>query len=154
MTIQQAKSYFTCLMCLHFPPEPATNAWLYMGVQIQEFQENTHIWLTGQKTWAMLTFDCTSEYLRAAMCQHDWDGSHLYQPEFYWVQTKNITVLILYGYADEMSESRQTHVTLHDIDPQALEQLVQYAYTAEIVVGEGNVQVGWMISHLQTTCSS
>ncbi|NXY69206.1 KLH17 protein, partial [Glareola pratincola] len=37
-------------------------------------------------------------------------------------------------------ESRQTHVTLHDIDPQALEQLVQYAYTAEIVVGEGNVQ--------------
>ncbi|NWH67555.1 KLH17 protein, partial [Geococcyx californianus] len=41
---------------------------------------------------------------------------------------------------DEMSESRQTHVTLHDIDPQALEQLVQYAYTAEIVVGEGNVQ--------------
>lgn len=44
--------------------------------------------------------------------------------------------------ADEMSESRQTHVTLHDIDPQALEQLVQYAYTAEIMVGEGNVQVG------------
>lgn len=42
---------------------------------------------------------------------------------------------------DEMSESRQTHVTLHDIDPQALDQLVQFAYTAEIVVGEGNVQV-------------
>ncbi|XP_044133478.1 kelch-like protein 17 [Bufo gargarizans] len=43
-------------------------------------------------------------------------------------------------FTNEMSESRQTHVTLHDIDPQALEQLVQYAYTAEIVVGEGNVQ--------------
>jgi hypothetical protein len=42
-----------------------------------------------------------------------------------------------------MSESRQTHVTLHDIDPQALDQLVQFAYTAEIVVGEGNVQVRW-----------
>lgn len=40
-----------------------------------------------------------------------------------------------------MSESRQTHVTLHDVDPQALDQLVQFAYTAEIVVGEGNVQV-------------
>lgn len=40
-----------------------------------------------------------------------------------------------------MSESRQTHITLHDIDPQALDQLVQFAYTAEIVVGEGNVQV-------------
>lgn len=51
-------------------------------------------------------------------------------------------MLVLCGHADEMSESRQTHVTLHDIDPQALEQLVQYAYTAEIVVGEGNVQVG------------
>lgn len=45
-----------------------------------------------------------------------------------------------------MSESRQTHVTLHDIDSQALEQLVQYAYTAEIVVGEGNVQVGFTFS--------
>ncbi|KTF94575.1 hypothetical protein cypCar_00003526, partial [Cyprinus carpio] len=43
-------------------------------------------------------------------------------------------------FTNEMSESHQTHVTLHDIDPQALEQLVQYAYTAEIVVGEGNVQ--------------
>uniref|UniRef100_A0A8C5BQ96 BTB domain-containing protein n=1 Tax=Gadus morhua TaxID=8049 RepID=A0A8C5BQ96_GADMO len=43
-------------------------------------------------------------------------------------------------FTNEMSESRQTHVTLHDIDPQALEQLVQYSYTAEIVVGEGNVQ--------------
>lgn len=47
-----------------------------------------------------------------------------------------------------MSESRQTHVTLHDIDPQALEQLVQYAYTAEIVVGEGNVQVGCPLCRL------
>ncbi|XP_060252154.1 kelch-like protein 17 isoform X8 [Ovis aries] len=44
-------------------------------------------------------------------------------------------------FTNEMSESRQTHVTLHDIDPQALDQLVQFAYTAEIVVGEGNVQV-------------
>ncbi|XP_076848127.1 kelch-like protein 17 isoform X2 [Brachyhypopomus gauderio] len=43
-------------------------------------------------------------------------------------------------FTNEMSESRQTHVTLHDMDPQALEQLVQYTYTAEIVVGEGNVQ--------------
>lgn len=50
-------------------------------------------------------------------------------------------VLVFSVTADEMSESRQTHVTLHDIDPQALEQLVQYAYTAEIMVGEGNVQV-------------
>ncbi|KFQ66369.1 Kelch-like 17, partial [Pelecanus crispus] len=56
-------------------------------------------------------------------------------PYFHAMFTSNICVA-----PDEMSESRQTHVTLHDIDPQALEQLVQYAYTAEIVVGEGNVQ--------------
>lgn len=62
--------------------------------------------------------------------------------------TQRLPVLFA-GCADEMSESRQTHVTLHDIDPQALEQLVQYAYTAEIVVGEGNVQVknGPIASH-------
>ncbi|XP_040119967.1 kelch-like protein 17 isoform X1 [Oryx dammah] len=50
-------------------------------------------------------------------------------------------------FTNEMSESRQTHVTLHDIDPQALDQLVQFAYTAEIVVGEGNVQVWWPQPH-------
>lgn len=61
---------------------------------------------------------------------------------------ENVTALIVCGHADEMSESRQTHVTLHDIDSQALEQLVQYAYTAEIVVGEGNVQVRQKISDL------
>lgn len=58
-----------------------------------------------------------------------------------------------------MSESRQTHVTLHDIDPQALDQLVQFAYTAEIVVGEGNVQVRLLqpsppVSHLVSCLSS
>lgn len=58
-----------------------------------------------------------------------------FETKICWVSVFPIT-------ADEMSESRQTHVTLHDIDPQALEQLVQYAYTAEIMVGEGNVQVG------------
>lgn len=58
-------------------------------------------------------------------------------------------------FTDEMSESRQTHVTLHDIDPQALEQLVQYAYTAEIVVGEGNVQVcNSMLNSCFKVCTS
>lgn len=66
-------------------------------------------------------------------------------PFFYFYNTKTLDAVChcvcLCVWTDEMSESRQTHVTLHDIDPQALEQLVQYAYTAEIVVGEGNVQV-------------
>lgn len=71
----------------------------------------------------------------------------LKQLSFIGSETK---VLVFPVTADEMSESRQTHVTLHDIDPQALEQLVQYAYTAEIMVGEGNVQVGWKISAFKT----
>uniref|UniRef100_A0A8C5U8V9 Uncharacterized protein n=1 Tax=Malurus cyaneus samueli TaxID=2593467 RepID=A0A8C5U8V9_9PASS len=37
-----------------------------------------------------------------------------------------------------MSESRQTHVTLHDIDPRRWSSWCNSAYTAEIVVGEGN----------------
>lgn len=74
------------------------------------------------------------------MRRHDPIGRQLYQL-LVIIWRKNVTPLIFCHHADEMSESRQTHVTLHDIDPQALEQLVQYAYTAEIVVGEGNVQV-------------
>lgn len=70
---------------------------------------------------------CVTVVVLAAVCG--------FETKIYWVLVFPIT-------ADEMSESRQTHVTLHDIDPQALEQLVQYAYTAEIMVGEGNVQVG------------
>lgn len=75
-------------------------------------------------------------------------GFFSYQLELFNTLIKNST-LILCNHADEMSESRQTHVTLHDIDSQALEQLVQYAYTAEIVVGEGNVQVRMTFSDLQ-----
>ena len=40
-----------------------------------------------------------------------------------------------------MTESRQTEVCLHDIQASAVEQLVQFAYTAEINIGEKNVQV-------------
>lgn len=89
-------------------------------------------WLNGQKNKLCYRLAAVLGTLGDSMCQHDW-GEAL-------GSEKNIA-LILCGYTDEMSESRQTHVTLHDIDPQALEQLVQYAYTAEIVVGEGNVQV-------------
>lgn len=81
--------------------------------------------------------------LGTAICQHDWTGRQYISRSFTGYNSlENVIALVLCDNADEMSESRQTHVTLHDIDCQALEQLVQYAYTAEIVVGEGNVQVG------------
>ena len=44
-------------------------------------------------------------------------------------------------FTGELSESRQTVVTMREIDSHALELLVQYVYTAEIEVTEDNVQV-------------
>lgn len=44
-------------------------------------------------------------------------------------------------FTGELSESRQTVVTMREIDSCALELLVQYVYTAEIEVTEDNVQV-------------
>lgn len=44
-------------------------------------------------------------------------------------------------FTGELSESRQTVVTMREIDCHALELLVQYVYTAEIEVTEDNVQV-------------
>ena len=35
----------------------------------------------------------------------------------------------------DMTESRQSEVCLHDIQAHAVEQLVQFAYTAEINIG-------------------
>ncbi|XP_022090242.1 kelch-like protein 17 [Acanthaster planci] len=43
-------------------------------------------------------------------------------------------------FTSDMSESRQSEVHLRDIEAQAVEQLVQFAYTAEINIGEKNVQ--------------
>jgi len=44
-------------------------------------------------------------------------------------------------FTGELSESRQTVVTMREIDSHALQLLVQYVYTAEIEVTEDNVQV-------------
>jgi kelch-like protein 17 (actinfilin) len=41
-----------------------------------------------------------------------------------------------------MAEKLQEEVTLHDVDATALQQLVDYAYTGEILITEDNVQVG------------
>jgi kelch-like protein 17 (actinfilin) len=40
-----------------------------------------------------------------------------------------------------MVEKLQEEVTLHDVDAAALQQLVDYSYTGEILITEDNVQV-------------
>lgn len=44
-------------------------------------------------------------------------------------------------FTGELAESRATEVTIRDVDEQAMEQLVDFCYTAHIVVEESNVQV-------------
>ncbi|XP_073941297.1 kelch-like protein diablo [Choristoneura fumiferana] len=43
-------------------------------------------------------------------------------------------------FTGELAESRATEVTIRDVDDQAMEQLVEFCYTAHIVVEESNVQ--------------
>lgn len=40
-----------------------------------------------------------------------------------------------------MLERNRDVVTLHDIDPSSLKQLIDYAYSGEITITEENVQV-------------
>lgn len=52
-------------------------------------------------------------------------------------------------FTGELAESRATEVTIRDVDEQAMEQLVEFCYTAHIVVEESNVQVGrWFLARL------
>jgi kelch-like protein 2/3 len=44
-------------------------------------------------------------------------------------------------FTGELAETRQRHVTIHEISPLALELLVDFAYTSRIEVTESNVQV-------------
>jgi BTB/POZ domain len=52
---------------------------------------------------------------------------------------------------DDLAEKMQSEVTLHDVDLAALQLLVDFAYSGQILITEDNVQVShinWMI--LQT----
>ena len=42
---------------------------------------------------------------------------------------------------DEMIEKKSSEVHMHEIDPSALELLVEYTYTSQIIISESNVQV-------------
>ncbi|KHJ45330.1 BTB/POZ domain protein [Trichuris suis] len=43
-------------------------------------------------------------------------------------------------FTTEMAESRQTEVTIKDVDENALEMLIDFCYTSSIVIEESNVQ--------------
>lgn len=47
----------------------------------------------------------------------------------------------LLEYLDDMLESRKDVVELHDVDASSLKQLIDFAYTGEIIITEENVQV-------------
>lgn len=51
--------------------------------------------------------------------------------------------MILIIHPDDMLERNRDVVTLHDIDPSSLRQLIEYAYTGEIKITEDNVQVNY-----------
>lgn len=59
-------------------------------------------------------------------------------------------------FTGELAESRATEVTIRDVDEQAMEQLVEFCYTAHIVVEESNVQVYLVIYlyYTQHICST
>lgn len=40
-----------------------------------------------------------------------------------------------------MLERNSVSITLHDVDPTALRQLIEYTYSGEITITEDNVQV-------------
>ena len=46
-------------------------------------------------------------------------------------------------FTGEMSESKQNVINIKEVDANALEQLVEYCYTAEVKVTEENVQVSY-----------
>ncbi len=43
-------------------------------------------------------------------------------------------------FTGELAESRQTEVTIRDVDESAMETLIDFCYSAYIVVEEANVQ--------------
>ena len=47
---------------------------------------------------------------------------------------------------DDLAEKSQKVIRIHEIDPDAMQQLVNYAYTGDMMITEDNVQAS--ISHL------
>ena len=48
--------------------------------------------------------------------------------------------IVSFSFSGELAESRQTEVTIRDIDEAAMELLIDFCYTSKITVEENNVQ--------------
>lgn len=44
-----------------------------------------------------------------------------------------------------MAEKNQTTVTIHEIEPDAMQQLVEYSYVGSMIITEDNVQVSSLL---------
>ena len=53
-------------------------------------------------------------------------------------------------FTGELAESRQTKVTIRDIDEKAMDLLIDFCYTSHIVVEENNVQTLLPAGKIQT----
>lgn len=53
----------------------------------------------------------------------------------------------MYGFCtDDMAEKTQKAITIHEIDPDAMKQLIDYAYAGDILITEENVQASKIIT--------
>lgn len=51
----------------------------------------------------------------------------------------------MFKFSDDLAEKQQNEITLHDVDPAALQLLVDFAYSGHILITEDNVQVNYYI---------
>jgi len=51
---------------------------------------------------------------------------------------------------DDMAEKTQRQITIHEIEPDAMQQLVEYSYVGSITITEENVQAS--VQLISTVC--
>lgn len=68
--------------------------------------------------------------------------------KFRFGYTVSVTHSLNARRTDDMIERNSVNITLHDVDPTALRQLIDYTYTGEITITEDNVQVTNLIKYL------
>lgn len=98
--------------------------------------------------WMHLVFVCLAEFISSPfdlMWSALWTWTmNIRQRNWLWWPIGIIFYSFFYlhnGEIDDMIERNSMNVTLHDVDPTALRQLIDYAYTGEITITEDNVQV-------------
>lgn len=65
---------------------------------------------------------------------------HVYRSVNLWTINYILIFTDIHVQLGELAESRQTDVTIRDVDEDAMEILIEFCYTSHIVVEEANVQ--------------